>query len=273
VESWRQVTGYYPKFSFYLAGIAVLLSIFQDQWGFMVLPIGIILLQVYQLGRLIDFPLSNFVEVFSIIILLYIVFGLLIGYLFDQITTWIKAKSADLTPIFYLILVMWITLSSENVIDKKNFQYVTWADQRAFEWIKNNVDESSLFLVNGFNIYDGTSSVGSDGGWWIPLLAERNNTMPPQYAMLNESPIKPGYSQDIVEIINTFSQTDPSTIEGRSAMCKWQISHIYIGQKQGLMNQVEPLLKWKSWQEVPFLDLIYAEDRVRIFTFDRSICQ
>jgi len=196
-----------------------------------------------------------------------------VSYPISKIAQFSYDHSRVLPAIVIILTSIILAYSNKNIVNKNSFEYVTSADKRAFEWIKENTDVSALFLVDGFNIYDGTSSVGSDGGWWIPLLAERDNTMPPQYAMLNESPIKPDYSQDIVEIINTFSQADPLTIEGRSAMCKWGISHIYIGQKQGLMNQVEPLLKWKTWQKVPFLDLIYAEDRVRIFAFERSICQ
>ena len=237
------------------------------------MPLGVLLLQSYGLGTLINLPFSNFSNVFSILIVLYIPLAILIGYLISEIKLF-SIKDSDALPALVIIIISFILVySNKNLLDKKSFEYVTWPDQRAFEWIKDNVDESSLFLVDGFNIYDGTSSVGSDGGWWIPLLAERDNTMPPQYALLNESSIKPDYSKEVVEIIKTFSLTDPTTTEGRLAMCKWGISHIYIGQKQGQMNQAEPLLKWKTWQEVPFIELIYTEDQVRIFTFDRSICE
>ena len=36
---------------------------------------------------------------------------------------------------------------------------------------------------NGFTIYNNTSGVGSDAGWWLSLLTDRENTMPPQYAV------------------------------------------------------------------------------------------
>ncbi|MGC9384723.1 MAG: hypothetical protein ACP5D6_09010 [Kosmotogaceae bacterium] len=273
ISGWQSVTNYYHWILLILATLAVAFAIITKQWEVSLMPLGVFLLQSYGLGTLINLPFSNFSNVFSILILLYIPLAILIGYLISEIKQFLIRYSDALPALVIIITSLILVYSHKNLLDKKSFEYVTWSDQRAFEWIKNNVDESSLFLVDGFNIYDGTSSVGSDGGWWIPLLAERDNTMPPQYAMLNESPIKPGYSKEVVEIINTFSQTDPTTTEGFSAMCKWGISHIYIGQKQGLMNQAEPLLKWKTWQEVPFLDLIYAEDRVRIFTFDRSICQ
>jgi hypothetical protein len=181
--------------------------------------------------------------------------------------------STSLPAILIILMSLFLIYSNKNLLDKRSYEYVTWSDQRAYDWINENINESSLFLVDGFNIYDGTSSVGSDGGWWIPVLAKRSNTMPPQYALLNESPIDPDYSKRVVEIIDTFSQTNPTTSEGRAAMCKWNISHIYIGQKQGVMNQPEPLLDWQAWQKVPFLQLVYSEDRVRIYAFDRSVCR
>ena len=46
----------------------------------------------------------------------------------------------------------------------------------------------------------GDRSVGVDAGWWIPLLARRENTLPPQYALLAEKPISLDYSQRVVAL-------------------------------------------------------------------------
>ncbi len=78
-----------------------------------------------------------------------------------------------------------------------------------------------MFLVNGYNIYKDTSSVGSDGGWWIPLLTGRPNTMPPQYALLNEKPVTPGYSQSIPELVLLLEEYQPDSPKGVKALCEW----------------------------------------------------
>ena len=69
---------------------------------------------------------------------------------------------------------------------------VTKPDRQAMTWIREHTPAQAKFLVEGFRIYGGRSVVGSDAGWWIPLLADRANTMPPQYALLNETPIISG---------------------------------------------------------------------------------
>src|SRR5690606_6528884 len=56
---------------------------------------------------------------------------------------------------------------------------VTRPDLRAAAWIREQTPEDARFLVNSFFAYGGSSIVGSDGGWWLPLLAGRQTTLPP----------------------------------------------------------------------------------------------
>jgi hypothetical protein len=272
IAEWNNVDNYYRWIFFAVGAFAVLLGIFSKEWHIVLLPLGVLLLQSYAFGTFINLPFSNFIIVFSIVILLYIPLSFLMGYLFSKVAGFLDKYSNIIPALLLITFSLFFLYSNKNLINKKKYEYVTWADQRAFEWINENIGESARFLVDGFNIYNGTSSVGSDAGWWIPLLTERANTMPPQYALLNETPIDPNYSKNVVEIINTFTQTDPTTEEGISAMCQWGISHIYIGQKGGLMNQAQPLLNWHDWPDTSSLELIYAQDRVKIYAFDQNLC-
>lgn len=58
-------------------------------------------------------------------------------------------------------------------------QLFTPADARAVDWIKANTPAEALFFVNAFPAYGGTLIAGSDGGWWLPLLAGRATNLPP----------------------------------------------------------------------------------------------
>jgi len=198
VLGWQSVTNYYHWIFLILAALAMVFAIITKQWEVSLMPLGVFLLQSYGFGTLINLPFSNFSNVFSILILLYIPLSFLIGYLISKFAVFLDNHSKVLPAFIIIILSIIMTYSNKNLINKKIYEYVTWPDQRAFQWIKENTDESALFLVDGFNIYNGTSSVGSDGGWWISLLAERANTMPPQYALLNEKPIDPNYSKDFL---------------------------------------------------------------------------
>jgi hypothetical protein len=96
--------------------------------------------------------------------------------------------------------------------------------------------------------------------------------MPPQYAVLNEKPESPDYNDWTVDVINLFETHPPISDEGKAAMCSWGIDYIYIGQKQGSVNDLTPLLNWQEWGNVPHLTLAFAEDHVRIYQFDSSLC-
>ncbi len=52
-------------------------------------------------------------------------------------------------------------------------------DMRAADWIQANTPPDAGFLVNSFFAYGGASIVGSDGGWWLPYLAQRQTNLPP----------------------------------------------------------------------------------------------
>lgn len=272
-EQWLRIFQYYPKYLFVILAIAFFAALIQKHWHFSLLPLGFILLQSYSLGVLISLPLSNFAQVFAIQILLYLLIGLMTGYLVNQLFEIIGKRHHPIGAIILILLAFWFALSAKNVLNKTDHEYVTWADQRAFEWIKSNTLTTALFLVDGFTIYNGTSAVGSDAGWWIPLLTGRGNTMPPQYALLNERPIQEGYSQWIVEVHDEFRVHSPASPEGLKAMCRWGISHIYSGQKRGILGQPTALLNWQEWPDAAWLDLVYAEDRVRIFALDPTYCK
>ena len=139
--------------------------------------------------------------------------------------------------------------------------------------IRENTPAETRFLVEGFRIYDGRSAVGADAGWWIPLLAGRANTMPPQYALLNERPIDPDYSRNVVALVAGLEANSPATTEGMRLLCEQGITHVYIGQSQGKVGFAAPqLFAPEDFAPQPAFDLVYHEDRVYVFAFDRATC-
>lgn len=274
IVQWTNLPEHYPGIILPLAVIAFLVGIIRKNWMIITLPLGIILLTSYSFGTLINLPFANFSEIFAIQIMLYTILGVMIGFLIDQVVYIFGKRLESISSIFLILVALFLMYSAKNVSDKNKYEYVTQADQRAFHWINLHVPETALFLVDGFTIYNGTSAVGSDSGWWIPLLTKRANTMPPQYALLNEKSMVEGYSRWVVDVINTFREYSPNSPEGIDAMCRWGITHVYIGQKQGTINSVEgSLLRWNELMETDIFDLVYQEDRVKIFVFNHSVCQ
>jgi hypothetical protein len=141
------------------------------------------------------------------------------------------------------------------------------------EWIQKNTAEDSLFLVEGY-FYQGYSAVGSDAGWWIPLLAGRSNNMPPQYALLSEKPIEPGYSRAIVDLVLQLGDTGPGTAEGIDTLCDWGFTHAYIGQGQGEVGYPwTALFSAQDLENSPAFSPVYKQDLVSVYTFNTDVCR
>ena len=137
---------------------------------------------------------------------------------------------------------------------------------------RQNTDPGASFLVEGFRIYGGSTAVGSDAGWWLPLLAGRANSMPPQYALV-ERPVSPGYTQRVVDLIALLEDHRPSSPEGEAALCAWGVTHVYIGQQRGLASfERLQLFAPEDFEGSPAFRQVYAQDRVRVYAFDRGVC-
>jgi hypothetical protein len=141
----------------------------------------------------------------------------------------------------------------------------TRPDLRAAAWIQANTPPESRFWVNSFFAFGGGAVVGSDGGWWLPLLASRANTVPP----LNYStdlPADSAYRQQINALQLQVKEQGLDNPAVTARLCEDGITHVYIGQRQGKVNApadqaIDPqqLLANSEYQ------LVYHQDRVWIF--------
>jgi hypothetical protein len=140
-------------------------------------------------------------------------------------------------------------------------------------WIRENTPPKARFLVEGFRIYGGRSAVGADAGWWIPLLARRENTLPCQYALLNERPADPEYTQRVVDLVARLETTSLATPEGVQLLCDWGITHVYVGQGQGKVGAgAAQLFSPVPLITSPVLDPVYRQDRVYVFALNPQAC-
>jgi hypothetical protein len=141
---------------------------------------------------------------------------------------------------------------------------VTRPDLRAAEWIRENTSNDARFLVNSFFAYGDSSVVGSDGGWWLPLLSLRQTTLPP-LTYSSERGARPNYQEWInslpAEILDQGVE-DPDVL---MKLSKRGVTYIYIGQQQGLVNYSGPTLDPKTLMSSNHFREIYNQDRVWIF--------
>jgi hypothetical protein len=141
---------------------------------------------------------------------------------------------------------------------------VTRPDVNAYQWIKENTIEDSKFLVNSFFAFNNTVIVGSDGGWWLPLLGNRMTTTPP----INYD-FEAGPTADYQEATNLLilevqlkGLNDPAVID---MLLERGIEYVYVGQKQGSVNSPKPMIEIEQLIGSPSYQQLYHQDRVWIF--------
>jgi hypothetical protein len=130
---------------------------------------------------------------------------------------------------------MFGTLRRLDDVNPSTFALAVTPDVRASNWIKENLPKQAKFLVNSFLAYNGTLAVGSDGGIWIPLLAERSTNLPPITYGFEES-FSEDYIQSTNEVISMVYEYGPTNPEVIEMLQEQNITHIYVGQRQGSVN-------------------------------------
>jgi len=273
-QIWRNVFYYVPRPLLGIALLALIYALVRRRWTIAICALWVVGLAGLVAGRLIRLPGANMMQNFAILIALYIPVGLMAGWLVGEIVGRIGRWGAIA---ILLILAMWSIRWQVTIVNTR-FVLVTRPDMRAMAWIRENTPTNALFLVEGFRIYNGRSAVGDDAGWWIPLLARRKNTMPPQYALLNEAPAVPGYSQRVVDLVAYLEEHSPASPEGLAQLCEWGITHVYIGQGQGKIGKVifaeaAQLFPPEVLANSPAFQLLYHQDRVWIFALKPEACE
>lgn len=205
--------------------------------------------------------------------------GALAGFMAEQLRSslrrWLLLPAAGLL----VAVSIWLLPARLQIIDR-DYDLSTRPDLRAAAWIRSSLPEDAFFLINGVVYTDGVSALAGDAGAWLPLLTKRDVVIPLQYALLTERPNMPGYSETVNSFIRQLTSVSAASPEGHGAICAFPrpITHVYLGQRQGLVNKALPnktqrpmLLPDQLLQDRAFR-LIYHEDRVMIFEFDRTIC-
>jgi hypothetical protein len=274
-QIYRSIKDYVPELLLFLSGVTLLISLVKQEWKVLTIFFWSILLSGYKAGMVLNLPGANMMQSFAVVIALYLPVSILISWLSGYLIEKIPELRWKQTSIFLIIMIFtfWGTNQLRKIVDEPMYSMIKNPDLFAMEWIKENIPEDAKFLVEGFRIYNGNSIVGSDGGWYLPLLTKRQNTIPPQYALLNEVPIDENYSQHLVDMVAYLEDHSLSEKETLHWLCKSGISHIYIGQDQGEVGVGENQLF--NQNEIPesFYNLIYAQDRVRIYEVKQQLCQ
>lgn len=274
---WRDIENYVPLAWLLTSLVALAWAVIYKQRSILLVGLWTGIMASLVAGRLIGLPGANYLQTFALLIALYIPTGLLSGWLIGEFVGCAARHWPRIAPPLMagviLTLAVWGAKGQVGIINPQHIM-VTRPDSQAMAWIRENTPPNARFLVEGFLIYDGRSAVGADAGWWIPLLGERANTMPPQYALLNEVPTAPGYNQQVVALIRTLTANPPATPAALRALCEAGVTHVYIGQTQGLTGfGVTQLFTPEHFIAQPAFRLVYQKDRVYIFALVEGACE
>jgi hypothetical protein len=259
------LTQYLPAFLWIFLAIAALLAFIKRMRGAILILIWWILILLATNPQWIHLPGEGAISNFAYFIAAYIPCSLVIGIVSGQIL-------GNLSPIPMRILFILLgCLSIVGIhlrlkdLDVSNHALATRPDLHASKWIQENTDPQAKFLTNAFFAYNDTVIVGSDGGWWLRMLANRDTTLPPTSYGTEKGP-RPDYrvwTNALYVEVNSKGITHPDVLE---MLEEREVNHIYIGQRSGRVNYAgSDLLPIDLLLTDQHFKLVYHEDRVWIF--------
>ncbi len=278
LRGWLELRIYQPWYLIAAAAFGLLWSIIRRQWDILTFGLWVLSTQLFHLGRLVNFPGANMIQVFAILIWLYLPISLLVGSASSAVSGWVSRKIPHSASIILMTACLTTALLGANqsrLLSRPHaYAMVTRPDLIAMAWIRDNTPEASVFLVEGSLVENSGSFVGTDAGWWLPLLARRDNTIPPQYAYGVEEESIEGQMEEYVNLVKVLEEYQISHPTAIIEICKHRITHVYIGQRQGRIGaSTQQLFAPEDMISTAEFSPIYHQDRVYIFRFTQSICK
>jgi hypothetical protein len=133
-------------------------------------------------------------------------------------------------------------------------EFMTKADLKAMEWIKQNTPQEAVFGANtGFLGF--TKPYGTDAGYWIPYYGERETTT---LTLLNSLSDDRESSDVLRAHVLKELYSSPDTLE---KLCAFNVSYLYSGAKPPVsINDFD----FTKLLKQPRTSLVYDEDGVQI---------
>jgi hypothetical protein len=196
-----QLTDLYVKpYLLVLAALGWLVAIVRRRWALALVPAWILLLVLTIVPNRVGLPGAGVIDYFTVYIMLYLPVVPLAAYALGAAQAAAQRRWRWIVPALagagVIALTAWGFAWQQANLFATDFQLFTPADARAVAWIRSNTNPADRFFVNSFPAFGGTLIVGSDGGWWLPLLAGRQTNLPPLTYGSEHSPI-PAYSRQV----------------------------------------------------------------------------
>jgi hypothetical protein len=219
-------------------------------------------------------PGAGVLDSFTVFIAAYIPAGIIVGaaagWLDDRKITAPGQQSKIHTAFSLGVVILligagfWGARQGLNEVQPSKFSLVTRPDILAATWIQENTAPEARLLVNSLPAFGNSVIVGSDGGWWLPLLTRQQTTVPPINYTFEQDPW-PGYRDQINALTFEIQAKGIQNPDVLSQLKDRGISYVYVGQLQGQVNSGGPLFTVEQLLADPSFRLVYHQDRVWIF--------
>jgi hypothetical protein len=276
-NQWNAVNLYGPT---WLAGMAVagwVWALTRRRWEVVTMGVWVAGLATIPLLRLVRFPFATFFQTFGLIIMLYIPIAVLVGWLACELMRLIERDTPRAFPaLLVCALLAGMVLGaagSAQIIDPDTIM-VTPADMRAMSWARAHTPPGAVFAVNSRIYENELTMLGTDAGWWLPLLAGRTTLVPPMYAAFGERESVPGSQQRLMEMGKALAAHPAPDPAGVAALCRAGVTHVYIGQRKGMIGRSARNVDFdpQALAASPDFQTLYHSENVWVFALTPGAC-
>ncbi len=214
---------------------------------------------------ILGFPSTWLVNNASLAISLFVPLAILGGYF---LTSFLQPPTSNLQPpilnlkqlmlaIVIALIALWGAWGLLSVVNPGTV-LATRDDVAAMDWIRRHLPPDARFLIN-VRHWQGGTYVGTDGGYWIPLLTGRDTILPPAIYIYGSAEYVKGINNLAEAIIAVESFDEEST---RQLLDDSGVTHVYIGARGG---SIMPQMLVGS----PYYRPVYSNGAVWIFQLQR----
>jgi hypothetical protein len=249
-----------------LAAIGLVIALARRAWRLALLAGWSMLLILVVVPYLFGLPGTGVITWFTAYIALYITIIPLAAYTLgvgqELIVAWRSRFGYLIAAAGVVAVSVWGLRWQQDLIEPKH-QLFWPADAKAMDWIMHHTPPDVLFLVNMFPAYGDSLFVGSDGGWWIPLLAKRQTTLPPlSYGSERSEP--PEFSRHINAFAFALREHPLPSDEGIRLCREAGIQYIYSGARSQQRDKIDV----EALRQHPAFEVVYEHEGVVIFALE-----
>jgi hypothetical protein len=200
----------------------------------------------------------------SLVISLFLPIAILVGYLAASLRQLIAPRlkgwagfSRYGVGLFIVLVALWGAWGMLSIVNPVTV-LATRDDMEAMAWIREQTPREAKFLINARHWQEG-AYMGSDGGYWIPLLTGRQTTLPAVIYVYGP----PSYMKRISTLAKTVAEANSLKDEGLLRLLEEErVTHVYLGARGGSLTP-------QMFLDDPGYRLVYSNGAAWIFAVTR----